>query len=114
MKDLTPLRQLLNNKSWILHAATQDLPCLFELELKPGEIFDTELAARLLSLPHVGLGGLLEDELQITLDKEHSAADWSKRPLPQDWLVYAPIGHMVWGGGYLSKMGVLDFSATIL
>lgn len=91
MKDLTPLRQLLNNKSWILHAATQDLPCLFELELKPGEIFDTELAARLLSLPHVGLGGLLEDELQITLDKEHSAADWSKRPLPQDWLVYAAL-----------------------
>ena len=91
IKDLTPLRQLLNNKSWILHAATQDLPCLFELELKPGEIFDTELAARLLSLPHVGLGGLLEDELQITLDKEHSAADWSKRPLPQDWLVYAAL-----------------------
>jgi Amt family ammonium transporter len=24
--------------------------------------------------------------------------------------VYAPIGHMVWGGGYLSKMGVLDFA----
>jgi ribonuclease D len=91
IKDLTPLRQLLNNKSWILHAATQDLPCLFELELTPGEIFDTELAARLLSLPHVGLGGLLEDELQITLDKEHSAADWSKRPLPQDWLVYAAL-----------------------
>lgn len=91
IKDLTPLRNLLNNKSWILHAATQDLPCLFELELKPGEIFDTELAARLLSLPHVGLGGLLEDELQITLDKEHSAADWSKRPLPQDWLVYAAL-----------------------
>jgi ribonuclease D len=74
-----------------LHAATQDLPCLYELGLKPGEIFDTELAARLMSLPHVGLGGLLEDELEITLDKEHSAADWSKRPLPQDWLIYAAL-----------------------
>jgi ribonuclease D len=91
MKDLSPLRELLNNKSWILHAATQDLPCLYELGLKPGEIFDTELAARLMSLPHVGLGGLLEDELEITLDKEHSAADWSKRPLPQDWLIYAAL-----------------------
>ena len=91
MQDLTPLRNLLNNKSWILHAATQDLPCLYELGLKPGEIFDTELAARLMSLPHVGLGGLLEDELEITLDKEHSAADWSKRPLPQDWLIYAAL-----------------------
>jgi len=91
IEDLTPLRDLLNNKSWILHAATQDLSCLYELGLKPGEIFDTELAARLMSLPHVGLGGLLEDELQITLDKEHSAADWSKRPLPQDWLIYAAL-----------------------
>lgn len=51
MNDLSPLQQLLNNKSWILHAATQDLPCLYELALKPGEIFDTELAARLMSLP---------------------------------------------------------------
>jgi Amt family ammonium transporter len=25
-------------------------------------------------------------------------------------LVYAPVGHMVWGGGYLSKLGVLDFA----
>ncbi|MEY4342916.1 MAG: hypothetical protein RL736_712, partial [Pseudomonadota bacterium] len=25
-------------------------------------------------------------------------------------LVYAPIGHMVWGGGYLSKLGVLDYA----
>lgn len=91
MTDLTPLQNLLNNKSWILHAATQDLPCLYELGLKPGEIFDTELAARLLSLPHVGLGGLLEDELQITLDKEHSAVDWSKRPFPNDWLIYAAL-----------------------
>ena len=24
--------------------------------------------------------------------------------------VYAPIGHMVWGGGYLSKLGVLDYA----
>lgn len=91
IEDLSPLRELLNNKSWILHAATQDLACLYELGLNPGEIFDTELAARLLSLAHVGLGGLLEDELQITLDKEHSAADWSKRPFPQDWLIYAAL-----------------------
>ena len=91
IKDLTPLRQLLNNKYWILHAATQDLPCLQELELHPGKIFDTELAARLLSLTKVGLAGLLEEELAITLDKEHSAADWSVRPLPNDWLIYAAL-----------------------
>jgi len=91
IQNLQPLKDLLDNSFWILHAATQDLPCLYELDVKPSEIFDTELAARLLSLPHVGLGGLLEDELHLTLDKEHSAADWSKRPLPNDWLIYAAL-----------------------
>ncbi len=91
LKDLTILQKLFSSKPWILHAATQDLPCLLELGLKPKEIFDTELAARLLSLPKVGLAGLLEDELAITLDKEHSAVNWSIRPLEIDWLNYAAL-----------------------
>ncbi|MFM1826398.1 MAG: hypothetical protein RLZZ37_1033 [Actinomycetota bacterium] len=91
LKDLTILQKLFSSKPWILHAATQDLPCLLELGLKPKEIFDTELAARLLSLPKVGLAGLLEDELAITLDKEHSAVNWSLRPLEIDWLNYAAL-----------------------
>ena len=91
LNDLTELKNLFSKKPWILHAATQDLPCLLDLELKPKEIFDTELAARLLSLPKVGLAGLLEDELAITLDKEHSAVNWSIRPLENDWLNYAAL-----------------------
>ena len=91
IKDLKNLQNLFSSKPWILHAATQDLPCLLELGLKPREIFDTELAARLLSLPKVGLAGLLEDELAITLDKEHSAVNWSIRPLESDWLNYAAL-----------------------
>lgn len=91
LNDLTILQRLFSSKPWILHAATQDLPCLLELGLIPNELFDTELAARLLSLPKVGLAGLLEDELAITLDKEHSAVNWSIRPLEQDWLNYAAL-----------------------
>lgn len=91
IKNLLNLQQLFASKPWILHAATQDLPCLLELGLSPIEIFDTELAARLLSLPKVGLAGLLEDELAITLDKEHSAVNWSVRPLEIDWLNYAAL-----------------------
>lgn len=91
IKDLQVLQNLFASKPWILHAATQDLPCLLELGFKPKEIFDTELAARLLSLPKVGLAGLLEDELGITLDKEHSAVNWSIRPLDNDWLNYAAL-----------------------
>lgn len=91
IEDLQVLQNLFASKPWILHAATQDLPCLLELGLRPKEIFDTELAARLLSLPKVGLAGLLEDELGITLDKEHSAVNWSIRPLDNDWLNYAAL-----------------------
>ncbi len=84
------IRQALNG-GWILHSATQDLPCLKALGLEPKAIFDTELAARLLGLPRVGLAGLLEDLMGITLAKEHSAADWSKRPLSEAMLEYAAL-----------------------
>lgn len=78
-------------EEWILHAASQDLTCLREVGLDPTRLFDTELAARLAGLPRVGLGAVVEDLLGIHLAKEHSAADWSTRPLPQSWLVYAAL-----------------------
>ncbi|GHD39700.1 ribonuclease D [Mycetocola manganoxydans] len=76
---------------WVLHAASQDLPCLREVGLDPQRIFDTELAARLLGMPRVGLGTVVEELLGIHLAKEHSAADWSTRPLPDTWLEYAAL-----------------------
>jgi ribonuclease D len=89
--DYKELKNLINQNAWILHAATQDLPCLSEFELTPNEIFDTELAARLLGLPRVGLAGLLEDRLKITIDKAHSAVNWASRPLKSEWLSYAAL-----------------------
>lgn len=85
------LNELWNGKEVILHASTQDLPCLRELGLKPTQLFDTELAGRLVGLPRVGLGALVESLLDIGLAKEHSAQDWSIRPLPEDWLNYAAL-----------------------
>lgn len=81
----------LAGEEWILHAASQDLTCLREVGLNPTRLFDTELAARLAGLPRVGLGTVVEELLGIHLAKEHSAADWSTRPLPQSWLVYAAL-----------------------
>ena len=78
-------------KPWLIHAASQDLPCLTEMQLKPSKILDTELAARLLGLPRVALGTLTEHYLKIKLAKEHSAVDWSERPLPENWLNYAAL-----------------------
>ena len=76
---------------WVLHAANQDLPGFHDLGMYPAALFDTELAARLLGRQRVGLGALLAGELGYQLAKEHSAADWSTRPLPEDWLRYAAL-----------------------
>jgi ribonuclease D len=85
------LNALLNTDEVILHASTQDLPCLRELGINPVKLFDTELAGRIAGLPRVGLGPLLESLMGVTLAKEHSAADWSARPLPKEWLTYAAL-----------------------
>ena len=89
--DFSALAALMAGEEWILHAASQDLACLREVGLDPVRIFDTELGARLAGLPRVGLGPVVEQLLGIHLAKEHSAADWSTRPLPQSWLVYAAL-----------------------
>ncbi len=89
--SFSELNDVISHEEWILHAASQDLTCLREVGLDPTRLFDTELAARLAGLPRVGLGAVVEDLLGIHLAKEHSAADWSTRPLPQAWLVYAAL-----------------------
>lgn len=85
------LNEAVQDEEWVLHAASQDLACLREVGLWPTRIFDTELGARLAGLPRVGLGTVVEELLGVHLAKEHSAADWSTRPLPQSWLVYAAL-----------------------
>lgn len=83
--------EVLAEAEWVLHAARQDLPCLVQLGLVPVRLFDTELAARLLNRPRVGLLHLVAAEFGLRLAKEHSAADWSTRPLPAEWLDYAAL-----------------------
>jgi len=90
-KLFSELNNLLNTDEVILHASTQDLPCLRELGINPVKLFDTELAGRIAGFPRVGLGPLLESLMGVLLAKEHSAADWSTRPLPKDWLTYAAL-----------------------
>ena len=91
-EDLVAVQDALGDAEWILHAATQDLPCLTEIGLRPiGELFDTELAGRLLGYPRVGLATLVETIVGRRMRKEHSAVDWSARPLPEPWLEYAAL-----------------------
>ncbi|WP_199786492.1 ribonuclease D [Streptomyces sp. HGB0020] len=89
--DLSGLGQALSDVEWVLHAATQDLPCLREIGMVPTRLFDTELAGRLAGFPRVGLGAMVENVLGFVLEKGHSAVDWSTRPLPEPWLRYAAL-----------------------
>ncbi len=81
--DLSGLGAAIGDAEWVLHAATQDLPCLREIGMVPSQIFDTELAGRLAGFPRVGLGAMVEGVLGFVLEKGHSAVDWSTRPLPE-------------------------------
>ena len=76
---------------WVIHASTQDLPCLIDVGLKPELLFDTELGARIAGCERVGLGPLAESLLELQLAKEHSAVDWSIRPLRPEWITYAAL-----------------------
>ncbi|MFF2077521.1 ribonuclease D [Kitasatospora sp. NPDC058162] len=89
--DLSGLGDAVADAEWVVHAATQDLPCLAEVGMRPKRLFDTELAGRIAGFPRVGLGPMTENVLGLSLAKEHSAVDWSTRPLPEPWLRYAAL-----------------------
>jgi ribonuclease D len=89
--DLSGLDAAMADTEAVLHAASQDLPCLAELGYRPRTVFDTEMAGRLLGYPRVGLATMVEELLGLRLEKTHSAADWSTRPLPEEWLRYAAL-----------------------
>ncbi len=90
-KPFESLAKLMGTAPWILHAASQDIPCLRELGLEAPELLDTELGSRIAGLERVGLGAVTERLLGVRLAKEHSAVDWSIRPLSDDWLHYAAL-----------------------
>ena len=89
--DLSGVDAAVGGAEAVLHAASQDLPCLAEIGFRPQRLFDTELAGRLLGYPRVALGTLVEEVLGFHLEKGHSAADWSARPLREELLRYAAL-----------------------
>lgn len=91
LPDLTVVTETFADAEWVIHAAIQDLTCLAGVGMTPPRLFDTELAGRLLGYPRVALGTLVEALLGYTLEKGHSSADWSTRPLPREWLAYAAL-----------------------
>ncbi len=91
LTTLAPVAEVLATDEWVLHAADQDLPCLAEIGMQPTTLYDTELAGRLAGFDRVNLATMVERLLGLGLKKGHGAADWSKRPLPPEWLNYAAL-----------------------
>ena len=77
--------------SWIVHSGRQDVEVLFLASgVMPDRIFDTQIAAALLGhAPQLGYGALVSELFGVELAKTHTRADWSRRPLPEEFLQYA-------------------------
>lgn len=91
--DLGPLLDLLYDPAItkVFHAARQDLEIFHVMRgTPPAPVFDTQLGATLLGHgDQIGYGALVKETLGVELEKAHSRADWSLRPLTEEQLHYA-------------------------
>jgi ribonuclease D len=85
------LAPVMNDLPWVLHAAHTDLPALTTLGWRTPLLHDTQIAGRLLGFGQIGLAGMLEELLGVTVAKDKGREDWSTRPLPRDMLTYAAL-----------------------
>jgi len=88
--DLEPLRQALESREIVLHAADYDLRMLRRgLNFTASRIFDTVIASRLLGIREFSLGALVKRFFSVELHKHSQKANWALRPLPARMLKYA-------------------------
>jgi len=74
----------------VMHGADFDLRLLRrDLGIGLRGLFDTQIAAQLLSEKGLGLSALLESRLNVRLSKKYQRADWAERPLSDVMLAYA-------------------------
>ncbi|MGI9234758.1 MAG: ribonuclease D [Woeseiaceae bacterium] len=83
--------QELLRRDWVVHSARQDIEVVSQTAgSMPVSIFDTQIAAGLLGYPaQMGYAGLVKDLFDIDMDKSHTRADWTRRPLREAFLKYA-------------------------
>jgi len=92
IKDFSPLREFAEKVEieWVFHGGDYDAHVLFrDFGIRVRKLFDTRLAAEILSLKELGLSALAEKYLGFPLDKRLQRCDWSKRPLTSAMKKYA-------------------------
>jgi ribonuclease D len=89
--DLSGFWTALTRCEWVLHAGRQDMEVIYQVAGQmPERLFDTQIAAALLGYaPQLGYAGLVSELFNVELDKSHTRADWSRRPLPAEVMRYA-------------------------
>jgi len=77
--------------TWVLHSSRQDIEVIYQTAgFIPAAIFDTQIAAALLGFaPQIGYAGLIKELFDVELAKSHTRANWTTRPLPEEYLQYA-------------------------
>lgn len=93
LDDLSPLLEIIFDEgiTKVMHSGRQDMEIFYNLHGKPpSPVFDTQIAALLLGYAdQIGYANLVKEMLGVELDKLHTRADWSLRPLTADQLQYA-------------------------
>jgi ribonuclease D len=92
LKNVPLLVQILENKNIIkiFHDVSFDFRILqHQLNCKPKNVFDTQVAALLLGKKDIGLGALLQEYFNVKKEAKFQMADWTKRPLTPEMLSYA-------------------------
>ena len=92
--DLTELQTVLENNEIekVLHASEYDLFGLWrDFGWRIEGLFDTMIAARSLGWKNLSLASILLNQYSIRIDKKFQLADWAKRPLTEDQLLYAQL-----------------------
>lgn len=98
--DVQPLKEILENAliNKIFHDVNFDLSILYtQYKIKVNNIFDTQIAVRILGDNEIGLGAVLKKYMSLELEKKYQVADWTLRPLPKEYLNYAvnDTAHMI-------------------
>src|SRR5881227_633856 len=88
--DLSALANALSRKEIVLHGADYDLRLLRRaLDFRPTRVFDTVIAARLLTVREFSYAALVEKYFGIELAKGSQKANWALRPLSEKMEEYA-------------------------
>lgn len=94
LKNISALAPILSDPATevIMHAAENDIIILQrDFGFQFSNVFDTQLAARILGWKQVGLAAILQELFGVTSDKNMQRTDWGQRPLNQKQIAYAQI-----------------------